>query len=69
MPGADADLAAMYAAGVALYADRLGGTVRAAVSTAVGAGDASATLAAVREEINFLLSRVTAESQARALRT
>jgi TetR/AcrR family transcriptional regulator, transcriptional repressor for nem operon len=35
MPGADADLAATYAAGVACYADKLGGT--AAVSTAVGA--------------------------------
>jgi TetR/AcrR family transcriptional repressor of nem operon len=35
MPGADADLAATYAAGVESYADKLGGT--AAVSTAVGA--------------------------------
>jgi TetR/AcrR family transcriptional repressor of nem operon len=35
MPGADADLAATYAAGVASLADKLGGTV--ALSTAVGA--------------------------------
>jgi TetR/AcrR family transcriptional regulator, transcriptional repressor for nem operon len=35
MPGADAGLAATYAAGVALYADKLGGM--AAVSTVVGA--------------------------------
>ena len=35
MPGADADLAATYAEGVAFYADKLGST--AAVSAAVGA--------------------------------
>jgi len=35
MPGADADLAATYAAGVEFFAGKLGGT--AAVSTAVGA--------------------------------
>ncbi|HEV7707974.1 MAG TPA: TetR/AcrR family transcriptional regulator [Asanoa sp.] len=35
MPGADADLAATYGAGVEYFADKLGGT--AAVSTAVGA--------------------------------
>ncbi|GIF51380.1 TetR family transcriptional regulator [Asanoa ferruginea] len=35
MPGADADLAATYAAGVEYFADKLGGT--AAASTAVGA--------------------------------
>ncbi|MEV4620704.1 hypothetical protein AB0J74_18585 [Asanoa sp. NPDC049573] len=35
MPGADADLAATYAGGVEVFADKLGGTV--AASTAVGA--------------------------------